>query len=293
MGDASPAVNDMTPSAYGQVIMAGSAPPPRVAGVALLVLILLVASTAIQAGTSPSRPITHPSLQAMNSAAASSGSLTMVGLGHAKQSVHLPGTAGNQEFQRHSAAGLGSDLRPTPASFSVSSVNAGRHPFSATYDSGNGYVYVTNQYSANVTVISGSAIVGSVSVGDNPAFSAYDSGNGYVYVPNGNSSSVSVISGTAVVATIPVGSTPSFPIYDSGNGFVYVTSSVPDTVSVINGTSVVATIRVGSYPFAGAYDSGNGYVYVANAYAGNVSVLNGTKLVAAIPVGPSPSAASR
>ena len=66
---------------------------------------------------------------------------------------------------------------------------------------------------------------------------AYDSGNGYVYVANSGSNNVSVISGTTVVATIPVGNIPYGVAYDSENGYVYVANSGSNTTSVISTTT--------------------------------------------------------
>src|SRR5439155_1404357 len=120
--------------------------------------------------------------------------------------------------------------------------------------------------SGTVGVISGRVVVATVPVGDGPSGVAYDSGNGYVYVSNYFSSNVSVIDGTTntVVATVPVGYLPRGVAYDSENMYVYVADYGSNNVSVIDGTTVVATVPVGTLPCALAYDGGNGFVYVAN-----------------------------
>ena len=173
-------------------------------------------------------------------------------------------------------------------------VPVGVLPIGVVFNSGNGYIYVTN-YGApgSVTVIDGTSVVATVTVGDLPGGLAYDSGNGYVYVTNFNSNTVSVINGTTVVATVPVGSSPGGIVYDRGKGYVYVTTNQNSgTVSVIQGTTVMATIAVGNFPLGGVYDSGNGYIYVVNGDPnqsfGTLSVIKETKLVATIPVGPIP-----
>src|SRR2546425_10943681 len=120
----------------------------------------------------------------------------------------------------------------------------------------------------------GVAVVGTVQVGTHPFDLVYDSGNGYVYVANEGSNNVSVIDRTTVVATIPVGDYRHGPAYDSGHEYVYVANYVSGTVSVISGTAVVATVPVGTYPSAAVYDSGNGYLYVANGGSNNVSVIS-------------------
>jgi len=62
----------------------------------------------------------------------------------------------------------------------------GLWPFEIAYDSSNGYLYVTNYYSNNVSVINGATntFIASIVVGKWPWGIAYDSSNGYVYVAN-------------------------------------------------------------------------------------------------------------
>src|SRR5207249_391593 len=83
---------------------------------------------------------------------------------------------------------------------------------------GNGYVYVANELSNNVSVINRTTVVGTVAVGNQPEGVGYDNRSGYIYVANFGSNNVSVINGTTVVATIPVGIYPIGVAYDSGNG---------------------------------------------------------------------------
>ena len=169
-------------------------------------------------------------------------------------------------------------------------VPIGSGPFGVGYDSGNGYVYVANEGSSDVSVINGTTVVATVPVGSEPGGVAYDSGNGYVYVANSAwfSDTVSVINGTTVVATVPVGTNPWDVAYHSGNGYVYVANTGSNNVSVIDGTAVVATVPVESGPISVGYNSGNGYIYVANQGSNNVSVIDGTAVVATVPVGTSP-----
>ena len=170
----------------------------------------------------------------------------------------------------------------------VATVGVGTAPDGVGYDSGNGYVYVANSGSSNVSVISGTSVVATVAVGSFPLGVGYDNGNGYVYVANIASNNVSVISGTSVVATVAVGISPYGVEFDNGNGHLYVTNEGSSSVSVISGTSVVATVGVGTTPDGVGYDSGNGYVYVANAGSNNVSVISGTSVVATVGVGTAP-----
>ena len=64
-------------------------------------------------------------------------------------------------------------------------------------------------------VCAAAGVVTTVPVANGPAGAAYDSGNGYVYVANSYSNNVSVINGTKVVATVPVGNYPDGVAYDS------------------------------------------------------------------------------
>jgi len=171
-------------------------------------------------------------------------------------------------------------------------VSVGESPEFPTYDSGNGWIYVSNVGYHTIEALSGTTVEFLITVGANPQASAYDSGNGDVYVPNQGSNNVSVVSGTTVVATVNVGTSPSFAIYDSGNGYVYVGNSGGSNVSILSGTTLVGTVNVGSNPSYATYDSGNGYVYVSNVFSNSVSVINGTTLVGTVYVDGSPKLAA-
>src|SRR5439155_760787 len=141
---------------------------------------------------------------------------------------------------------------------------------------GNGNIYVSNDGSSSVSVISGTtnSVIATVPVGTSPLGVAY--GNGNIYVSNYDSSSVSVISSTtnSVIATVPVGTNPLGVAYGIGN--VYVANYGSSSVSVISSTtnSVSSTISVGPNPSWIAFDPNNGYAYVSFLYGGSVSVIN-------------------
>ena len=163
-------------------------------------------------------------------------------------------------------------------------------PEAVVWDSSNGYLYVTDVGSNNVSVINGvtDAVVATIPVGVNPEGVAYDSGNGYLYVTNYNSDNVSVINGVTdvVVATIPVGVNPEGVAYDSGNGYLYVANLNDANVSVINGVTdtVVGSVTVGGQPWVVAYDSGNGYLYITNTGNGSVSIITNGPALSTYPV---------
>ena len=182
---------------------------------------------------------------------------------------------------------LGGNMVSTSSSL-VGTVTVGSYPYAVGYDSGNGDVYVVNQDSNSVSVISGTTVVGTVAVGSYPWAVGYDSGNGDIYVSNFGGTTVSVISGTTVGGTVTVGSEPIAVGYDSGNGDIYVANYDSSSVSVISGTTVVGTVTVGSYPDAAGYDSGNGDIYMANQDSNSVSVIFGTMVVGTVAVGANP-----
>jgi YVTN family beta-propeller protein len=169
----------------------------------------------------------------------------------------------------------------------VATIPVSQGPTFGAYDTRNGYVYVTNFGSNNVSVLNGTTAVAEVPVGfeGGNQYVAYDPSNGYVYVPNGEAGVVYVLNGTSLVATVSVGSDdPYSAVFDPADGYVYVPNDLSDTVSVLSGKAVAGTVTICTAPYYGTYDAADGDVYVACA-TGNVSVLNGTKLVATIPVG--------
>ena len=176
-----------------------------------------------------------------------------------------------------------------PTSSYVTSLHVGTNPGWATYDTGNGYLYVLNSGSENVTVVDGTKVIRSIVVGTNPVSSVYDRADGDVYVVNYGSDNVTVINGTNVVDSVYVGNEPMSLAYDSSNECVYVVDSGgSSSVSIINGSTVVRTLRVGVSPDDAIYDSGDHFVYIVNQGSSNVTILNGTKLVASVPVGTTP-----
>jgi YVTN family beta-propeller protein len=166
-------------------------------------------------------------------------------------------------------------------------VGAGNGPYQATYDSGNGYVYVTNTGSSTVTVINGTTQVATVPVQEQPQTMVYDPEDGDIYVSSYMSYLMTVINGTTVVGSPVVNMFPGSACYDSENGFVYV-PSWGGNVTVLNGTHVVARLKAGWEPVAATCDSGTGWVYVSNSNSGNVTVINGTRVVGSVTTGVGP-----
>jgi YVTN family beta-propeller protein len=205
------------------------------------------------------------------------------------RSSGFQGSPGEGETRSIEAIAFEAPVRNSWPGTIIATIPVGRIPVRVTPNSANGYVYVANYGSSNVSVINGTKLVATVRVGDGSFAVVYNRRNEYVYVANKLSNNVSVINGTKVVATIPVESWPSAMGYNPGNGFVYVANEVSASVSVINGTKVLATVRGGYGPNDIGYDNENGCVYVANYGSNNVSVIKGTAVVATVGVGNGPS----
>ncbi|MCI4345502.1 MAG: YncE family protein [Thermoplasmata archaeon] len=178
-----------------------------------------------------------------------------------------------------------------PHAGNSSSIHVGSWPEGAAYDPTNGYLYVANSGSNNVSVINGTKLIATVGAGSSPVSVTYDGTNGFVYVSNSGSPNVTVINGTKSVGSVAVGPNPTTTAYDARNGYVYVPVNGTNRVVFLNGTSIVGNVSVGNYPNAATFDPKNGFVYVENWFSNTLSFLNGTSLIKTvyIPAGPAGS----
>lgn len=185
-------------------------------------------------------------------------------------------------------------LSPHCSNCLVKNISVGQYPVCIAFDPVNGYLYVTNQESGNVSVIDGATneVVASVWIGGYPDGLTYDPSNGDIYALNDDNVSVISPSTNTVIAHVNVGMAPQDVAYNSANTDLYVTNGNSNNVSVINGSSnvVTASIPAGSSPRGIVYDSVNRNIYVMNeGVAGcagcNVTVISGVtnKAVASIP----------
>jgi YVTN family beta-propeller protein len=121
-----------------------------------------------------------------------------------------------------------------------------------------------------------------------PSDAVYDEGRGEVFVSNEGSNSVSVISDLTnnVVATIAVGGFPFSVSYDNNKGEIYVAEQNSKNVSVISDVTntVVSTFQVGNSPYGEAYDFDNGYTYVTNSAADTLSIISPGSSPTAYPI---------
>lgn len=107
-------------------------------------------------------------------------------------------------------------------------IAVGTEPAGIAFDYANGYDYVANQGSNNVTLIdSTGGHYGSISVGSRPLGAVWDQAKLSVYVANGGSSTVSVIKGSSVSRTIhgPSASVLKGIAFDEATDQVFVTGT--------------------------------------------------------------------
>ncbi len=178
------------------------------------------------------------------------------------------------------------------------SLSVGSDPDAIAFDGTNGYLYVANSGSDNVSVIDGSTdrVVGSVTVGSDPDSITYDPVSGDLYVANSGSSNVSVLDGATdqVVGSVPVGQVPSATAYDAADGYLYVANYFSDYLTEINTVTnqPVGTIPVALEMDAIAYDGATERVYAASYGLIAMTVLNGVtgQVVGRVGVGINPDA---
>lgn len=183
----------------------------------------------------------------------------------------------------------------------IANVTVGGVPAAEVFDPVNGYVYVLNSASNNVSVLSRTSVIANIDVGDlsqtycqtEVERLAVDSATGDLYVANAGSANVSVISGTTLAGTIALsaGSIPCYIAFDPNDTDVYVSLANSGSISVLHGTSLVSTLAtVSPWPEGLVYDPWNGYMYAAVGGLVNcVELISGTSFVGRVNVGNSPS----
>src|SRR3989454_2298255 len=95
----------------------------------------------------------------------------------------------------------------------------------------------------------GGTVVANVTVGNSPQGVAHDSGNGYVYVANSGSGNITGVIGGTIVAAEARESVAEGEGDNGGGGSVNIENKGTEKPTVIDGTTVVATVPVGNNPF--------------------------------------------
>lgn len=183
----------------------------------------------------------------------------------------------------------------------------GSLPRDLTVDPQNGWVYVVDLFSHQLTVVSGLAALATVPLpavlnATHPTLAlsrgafapdyssdiAFDPADGEIYVADAGADSVSVVDLLGVVKNVSVGAFPYSVAYDPADAEVYVTNIESGNVSVLQGTSVVASVPAGMFPVDATYDAADGDMLVANLNSSDISVLNGTTSLGTVVVGADP-----
>ncbi|ARM76619.1 hypothetical protein [Acidianus manzaensis] len=158
----------------------------------------------------------------------------------------------------------------------VSLIPVGNSPSGIVY---HHYVYVANYNSSTVSVIDPStdSVVSNIHVGEKPIDAVC--ANGYVFVSDSGSDQVSVIKGESVIKSINLTSSPYSLAYDNKTNEVFVTEPDTYSIVVINvnNLSIVRSFSLSFSPGAIVYDYLSNELYVAQlplGKIGNVYVLN-------------------
>ena len=156
---------------------------------------------------------------------------------------------------------------------------AGSGPMAVAADSQTGMVYVADNLSDKVSVISSetNTVCNTVTVGDGPWSICVSPLYDHVYVTNSNENTVSII-GTAtntVARTMTVETYPASVDVNVSNDVIYVANFGSDNVSVIDGATntVTETITVGNEPCGVCVDHVTHRVYVANNGSNSVTAI--------------------
>jgi hypothetical protein len=188
-----------------------------------------------------------------------------------------------------------SSLSQSGSYLSFQAYQTGAGPAATVYDPLNGWMYVENSRSNNITVFSdgpnGTYNRTSINAGSFPEAGIFDSSNGWIYVVNEYSNNTTIVNSTKVVTTLSLGFMPECIAFDPATGLVYIGGNSPTnngTIAIYNGTRLDATLYFVEPPIPIYYDPVNGYMYaLTNDQSDNgiVYVLNGSLLVATLSVG--------
>jgi YVTN family beta-propeller protein len=157
-------------------------------------------------------------------------------------------------------------------------------------------VYVTNEFSNTLSVISGltDSVANTITVGNFPYGVSVNPFNDRIYVTNRGSNTISVIDGptNTKLSNVVVGNSPVGIGVNPSSNWIYVANINSGTVSVIDGITnkVTDTIPVGKAPYGVAVNPITNKIYVTNIESNTVSVIDGktNKVYSTITVGKSP-----
>jgi YVTN family beta-propeller protein len=162
----------------------------------------------------------------------------------------------------------------------TATIPVGNLPYAIDENPYTNRIYVANQQSNTVSVISGrtSQVIATIPVGAEPYTLAVNPLTNRVFVTNAFSQTVSVISGRTarVVATVPVGGDPQDVTVNPVTNRVYVVAGSPGDFQVMSGQTDTVTATVSADASGLSVDYYRDLVYVANgSTVGEAHVISG------------------
>ncbi|MFQ5854965.1 MAG: YncE family protein [Anaerolineae bacterium] len=147
----------------------------------------------------------------------------------------------------------------------------------------NNLVYVCDQGTDTLNVLSDAEVVATLELVDTPRAVAADPLSGWVYVAQ--DTALTIVQDTRIAATLPI--TAHDIALDPVRGLAYVAS---DGVAVISGTQVLGMIDLGTPPRGVAVNRATGLAYAAAGghVDGFVAVISGTERIGIVSTGDAP-----
>ncbi len=181
----------------------------------------------------------------------------------------------------------------------IRSVTVGPDPMGVVVDPANGYVYVGNLLSSNITVFNGAtnASVASIMLPSYlyyPGDLAIDTATSTLYVADEFPGNVSVvdIATSSITSNFAVGNGAIAPLVDTVSGDLFVSGDYSDNVSValLTTNRVVATDRIGTAPETVVYDPTTASLFAVDQATDSVVEISPStdRVLASIGVGEQP-----
>ena len=124
----------------------------------------------------------------------------------------------------------------------TTTIPVGTNPVAVVGNNSNNKVYVVNQGSNDVTVIStiDNFVLSTIPVGTSPIWGVMATDGVHAFIVNQGSNDVSVIDTflDKVIATIPVGNSPNYAVFEPTNQRVYVSNTGSPVISVIKANGI-------------------------------------------------------
>jgi YVTN family beta-propeller protein len=174
-------------------------------------------------------------------------------------------------------------------------VSAGTYPVFDLYDPANGYIYVTNYESSNISVYHGGSLIFTIPLQSDPAYMLYDQFNENIYVTMVGGGLDIINSFTNSITNIIPNYYFSSFVFDTQNSYIYACGYHNVTVISTLNNEIVEIIPLNFNSDGITYDENNGYLYLINmkynTLGGNVTILNPqtSSIIAIIPLQYSPS----